>query len=92
MCLELGETLRHHGAEHISAIATPDEVRLETHYRRQRAARLGGACSKRSQATAELVVWPSGIPASRSVIQDIERCCSTIGGLGIRSTKGIIVA
>jgi hypothetical protein len=33
-----------------------------------------------------------GIPASRLVIQDIERCCSTIGGLGILSTKGIIVA
>jgi acyl-coenzyme A synthetase/AMP-(fatty) acid ligase len=28
MCLELGEKLRHHGAEYISAIATPDEVRL----------------------------------------------------------------
>jgi hypothetical protein len=32
------------------------------------------------------------MPASRSVIQDIERCSSTIGGLGMRSTKGIIVA
>lgn len=28
MCLELGETLRHHLAEHISAIGKPDEVRL----------------------------------------------------------------
>jgi hypothetical protein len=37
-------------------------------------------------------VFPCGIPASRSVIQDIERNCSTSGGLGMRSTKAISLA
>jgi hypothetical protein len=37
-------------------------------------------------------VFLCGIPASRLVIQDIERNCSTSGGLGIRSTKAIILA
>lgn len=32
----------------------------------------------------------SGMPASRQVIQCIERLFATIGGLGIRSAKGVI--
>ena len=37
-------------------------------------------------------VFLCGIPANRSVIQDIERNCSTSGGLGMRSTKAISLA